>query len=125
MGSVDVVLLTKNSEKVLEKCLESVYQNVPVNQLIVVDGYSTDGTLGILDGFNRKYHNVTVTFDKGTRATAREKGIQQVKTDWFMFVDSDVVVCKNWYEKALKHMEDRGRSLGNRGVVNHPEPSYA
>ena len=64
MGSVDVVLLTKNSEKVLEKCLESVYQNVPVNQLIVVDGYSTDGTLGILDGFNRKHRNVTVTFDK-------------------------------------------------------------
>ena len=106
MGSVDVVLLTKNSEKVLEKCLESVYQNVPVNQLIVVDGYSTDGTLEILDDFNSKYHNVTVTFDKGTRATAREKGIRQVKTDWFMFVDSDVVVCKNWYEKALKHADE-------------------
>jgi glycosyltransferase involved in cell wall biosynthesis len=105
MDSVDVVLLTKNSEKVLEKCLESVYQNVPVNQLIVIDGYSKDGTLGILDVFNKKYHNVTVTFDNGTRATAREKGIRQVKTDWFMFVDSDVVVCKNWYEKALKHMD--------------------
>jgi len=105
MGSVDVVLLTKNSEKVLEKCLESVYQNVPVNRLIVVDGYSTDGTLAILDVFNKKCGNVTVTFDKGTRATAREIGIRQVKTDWFMFIDSDVVVCKNWYEKALKHID--------------------
>lgn len=105
MDSVDVVLLTKNSEKVLEKCLTSVYENVPVNQLIVVDGYSTDKTLDILSNFNKKYHNVKITFDRGTRATAREKGIQQVTTDWFMFIDSDVVVCKNWYQKALKHLD--------------------
>jgi glycosyltransferase involved in cell wall biosynthesis len=105
MSSVDVVLLTKNSERVLEKCLASVYENVPVNQLLVVDGYSTDKTLQILDRFNDKYHNVKVTLDKGTRATAREKGIRQVTTDWFMFVDSDVVVCHNWYKKALKHLD--------------------
>jgi glycosyltransferase involved in cell wall biosynthesis len=105
MSSVDVVLLTKNSERVLEKCLASVYENVPVNQLLVVDGYSTDKTLQILDRFNDKYHNVKVTLDKGTRATAREKGIRQVTTDWFMFVDSDVVVCQNWYKKALKHLD--------------------
>jgi glycosyltransferase involved in cell wall biosynthesis len=105
MSSVDVVLLTKNSERVLEKCLASVYENVPVNQLIVIDGYSTDKTLKILDRFNDKYHNVKITFDRGTRATAREKGIRQVTTDWFMFVDSDVVVCQNWYEKALKHLD--------------------
>jgi len=105
MGSVDVVLLTKNSSKILEKCLESIYQNVPVNRLIVVDGCSTDDTLAIVDVFEKKYGNVTVTFDRGTRATARELGIRQVKTDWFMFIDSDVVVCKNWYEKALKHID--------------------
>ncbi len=79
MGSVDVVLLTKNSERVLEECLESVYQNVPVNQLIVVDGYSTDRTIEILGQFDQKYHNVKVFYDKGTRATARQKGIRQVE----------------------------------------------
>jgi glycosyltransferase involved in cell wall biosynthesis len=105
MGSVDVVLLTKNSERVLEKCLRSMYENIPVSQLIVVDGYSTDKTLAILDRFNRRYHNIFVFSDRGTRAMAREKGIQQVKTDWFAFIDSDVVVCKNWYQKALKHID--------------------
>jgi glycosyltransferase involved in cell wall biosynthesis len=107
MGSVDVVLLTKNSERILDKCLTSVYENVPVNQLIAVDGYSTDGTLEILEGFNRKYRNVKVVLDHGTRATAREKGIRLVSTEWFMFVDSDVVVCHDWYEKALKHVDKR------------------
>jgi len=105
MGSVDVVLLTKNSERILEKCLSSVYENVPVNQLIVVDGFSDDGTLEILDRFNRKYGNVKVVFDQGTRATAREKGIRFVSTEWFMFVDSDVILSRDWYKKALQHLD--------------------
>lgn len=105
MDSVDVVLLTKDSEKVLEKCLESVYQNVPVRQLIIIDSYSTDRTLNILNKFNEKYHNVKVVYDRGTRATARQKGMRQVRTEWFMFVDSDVVLCRNWYQRAIKHVD--------------------
>ena len=105
MDSVDVVLLTKNSATTLKKCVESIYQNVPVKQLIVVDGYSTDRTIDILNKFNKKYQNVKIFYDRGNRATARQKGIRQVKAEWFMFVDSDVVLCKNWYEKALKHVD--------------------
>ncbi len=105
MDSVDVVLLTKNSERALAKCLDSLYGNVPVNRLIVVDGYSTDGTRSILENFNSKYHNVKVVFDHGTRASARQRGIENVQTDWFMFLDSDVVLCKDWYQKALKFVD--------------------
>ena len=104
-GSVDIVLLTKNSERMLKECLESVYENVPVGQLIVVDGYSKDRTIEILKQFNEKHNNVKIIFDKGTRATARQKGINAVSSDWFMFVDSDVVLCKDWYKKAQKHFE--------------------
>jgi glycosyltransferase involved in cell wall biosynthesis len=105
MTAIDVVLLTKNSEKVLEKCIEAVYKNVPVGQLIVVDGYSTDRTVNILNQFNERYHNVKIVLDRGTRATARQRGIHQVSTEWFMFVDSDVVLCRNWYQKAMSHID--------------------
>jgi glycosyltransferase involved in cell wall biosynthesis len=45
MQPIDVVVLTKNSEHLLDKCLASVYENVPVKNLIIVDGFSTDRTL--------------------------------------------------------------------------------
>jgi len=45
---IDVIVLTKNSERLLTECLASIYENVPVNKLIVVDGYSTDSTLEIV-----------------------------------------------------------------------------
>jgi glycosyltransferase involved in cell wall biosynthesis len=104
MDSVDVVLLTLNSDRKLQLCLESVYRNVPVNKLIAVDGGSIDQTLRILDGFNAKYGNVQIISDRGTRATARQKGIENVTTQWFIFVDSDVVLCNDWYQKALRQV---------------------
>jgi glycosyltransferase involved in cell wall biosynthesis len=104
MDSIDVVLLTLNSDRKLQQCIESVYRNVPVNKLIVVDGGSTDQTLSIVNGFRLRYGNVQVVVDKGTRATARQKGIENVGTSWFVFVDSDVILCKDWYQKALRQV---------------------
>lgn len=102
----DVVVLTKNSQRVLGKCFNSIYRNVPVNRLIVVDGCSTDKTLEIVDRFRRSYGNVILIEDQGTRGSARQKGIEAVETEWFMFVDSDVVLCDQWFEKAEKYMEE-------------------
>jgi glycosyltransferase involved in cell wall biosynthesis len=47
---------------------------------------------------------VTIILDNGTRASARQKGIIAVQTDWFMFLDSDVVLCRNWFQKATKQL---------------------
>ena len=106
MKPIDVVMLTKNSGYILSKCLTSIYENVPVRRLIIVDGYSEDDTLDILENFNQEFGNVKIISDNGSRAEAREKGIQEVETEWFMFVDSDVILCKNWFEKAEKHIGD-------------------
>jgi glycosyltransferase involved in cell wall biosynthesis len=105
-GPIDVVLLTKDSERKLRECVDSIYRNIPVARLIVVDGYSTDKTLKILSEFNQKYGDVKVIMDKGTRATARQKGIEAVQTDWFIFVDSDVVLCRDWFKKIQKYIAD-------------------
>ena len=106
---VDVVVITKNSGRMLSECLKSVYKNVPVNRMIVVDGYSTDKTVEIVRQFQKEHGNVLLLQDKGTRATARQKGIDNVETEWFMFVDSDAVLCSDWFRKAEKYM---GQDVG-------------
>jgi len=106
MRQIDVVLLTKNSGHLLAKCLASVHQNVPIKKLIVIDGFSTDRTLEILERFNSKYGNVSVFQMNGSRAKARTEGIRHVTTDWFMFVDSDVLLCRDWFQKARPDLGD-------------------
>ncbi|MBS7614501.1 glycosyltransferase family 2 protein [Candidatus Bathyarchaeota archaeon] len=106
MKPVDVVVLTKNSERLLKECVEAVYKYVPVNRLIIVDGYSTDKTFQIVNEFQEKYRNVVFTQDRGTRGEARQKAIEMIETDWFMFVDSDVILSKDWFAKAEKLIKD-------------------
>jgi len=105
MQTIDVVVLTRNSEHLLGKCLASIYANVPVKNLIVVDGFSTDGTLKIVNKINEEHENITILNENGSRAKAREKGLRQVRTEWFMFVDSDVILSRNWFRQAEKNIK--------------------
>jgi glycosyltransferase involved in cell wall biosynthesis len=101
---VDVVLLTKNSlEPCLKECIKSIYANVPINRLIVVDGGSKDGTLEFLKSFP---DIVVIDDSKGSRASARQKGIEAVRTEWHLHVDSDVILCKGWFDEASKLIAD-------------------
>ncbi len=95
-----MIVPTKNSlEPCLDKCLSSIYMNIPVNRLIAVDGGSTDGTMDML----RSYGAVIIDDSQGDRATARTKGIVEVSTDWHAQVDSDCVLCEDWFNKALRY----------------------
>lgn len=118
IDKVDVVLLTKNSMKpCLKECLESIYTNVPVNKLIVVDGGSNDGTLEVV----QQYPNVEVIKDpKGTRATARQKGIEAVETEWHLHVDSDVILCRDWFKKAVRWIDKNVGALWGVAVPIEP-----
>ena len=100
MQAIDVIVLTKNSEHLLDRCLASIYRNVPVKNLIVVDGFSTDRTSDIVNKVRRRHGNVVVLKVRGSRARARKEGIARVTTEWFMFADSDVILSKDWYRNA-------------------------
>jgi len=99
---IDVAILTFNSERKLRECIDSVYRNIPVNNLIIIDGFSTDNTEAIIGEYQKKYGNVVFVQEKGTRGSARQTAIELVKTDWFVFVDSDVILSNNWFSKAEK-----------------------
>jgi len=119
---VDVVVLTKDSESVLSECLRSAYENVPVRRLIAVDGFSKNSTLTILDRYNRRYGNIRVISESGSRGKARQRGLKEVSTEWFMFVDSDVILCKDWFKKASMYV---GKDVGAIWGVDIPEGAEA
>jgi glycosyltransferase involved in cell wall biosynthesis len=106
-------MITKNSDFILERCINSIYTTLPVEKLIIVDGFSTDKTLDIINGLNKKYKTIKIFTHNGSRAQAREVGINQVSTEWFMFVDSDIILSKNWYKTARKQIKsDTGALWG-------------
>lgn len=95
---VDVMVNTYNSEKYLERCLVSIYANIPVRKLFVIDNFSEDNTIKIARKFNAEIIQTKVSL-----AEARAIGFKLVKTRLFVNIDSDIVLPSNWFNHIMKY----------------------
>ena len=82
---LSVVVCVRNEEKRLRECLETSYQNEP-NEVILVDGESTDSTLLIA----REFPNIVINESNNSNLTRdRQKGIDATKNNLVAMVDAD------------------------------------
>lgn len=96
MIKTDVLLMTYNSAKYLDECLECIKKTVPVNRIIAVDHYSTDGTIQILEKYGAEIHQENVGL-----GYARQLSIDLAETETVTFIDSDIVFhSPKWWYKA-------------------------
>jgi len=110
---IDVIMLTKNSNKqYFRRVLKAVKEKIPVHHFIVVDGYSTDGTVEAVKEFFGS--RVKVIRTTGTLGYARLLGLLASDTEWVAFVDSDVEILDG-YDVAEPLMENM-RVLGIQGI---------
>ena len=100
---IDVLLLTLDAERFLERSLVSLYAEVPVARLLVCDGGSKDGTLSILKRFPRV--ELHVRPDIRTTGKAVEFLLSRAKTDWIMFTDADLTFAEGWYDEMCRYRE--------------------
>lgn len=82
--TLSVVLATYNEEKNLSDCLESVEELA--DEIIVVDGYSTDKTASIADKFGAK---VILAQNNPMFHINKQKAIDAAGTDWILQLDAD------------------------------------
>ena len=112
---VDVVVCTYNSERYLERCLQSIRANVPVNELFVIDNFSTDDTVKIA-----KLYGAKVVQTRASLAESRKLSFNLVTTPVFVNVDSDVVLCRNWYSKLMQSWGPEVGCVCGITVDQHP-----
>ena len=100
---VSVVITTKNEEKNIGACLESIvnqsYDKESI-EVIVVDNNSTDATKRIAERYTDKI------FNKGSeRSMQRNYGAFHSKGKYFMYVDADMTLHSNLITEAVNMME--------------------
>jgi len=86
-----IAILTKNSERTLERTLKS---GMFANKIIALDDGSTDKTLEILDQYKVDVYQAKKT----DFAQKRNFLLNQVTTDWVFYLDSDEVVTDELQE---------------------------
>ncbi len=106
-AKVSVVIPIWNTEKYLEKCLDSVCNQTLKNiEIICVNNGSTDSCTEILEKFSKKDRRIKIlTIEHGCISKARNAGISIASAPYITFVDSDDWVISECYEYALKEFE--------------------
>lgn len=97
---LSVVIITRNEERRIRRCLESV-QWVP--DIVVIDGQSDDRTVAIAREFGAK---VIVHPFEGSFAQERNLGLEHATGEWVLQIDADDVVTPEFrtaIERLLEH----------------------
>ncbi|MCX5667114.1 MAG: glycosyltransferase [Candidatus Omnitrophica bacterium] len=93
--SISAVILSKNSEKKIEKCLESLAGWA--DEILLVDGGSTDKTADIAKRFGAKVYFHAFS---GSFAEERNFGTEKASSDWVLQLDSDEIVSDAFKKKC-------------------------
>jgi glycosyltransferase involved in cell wall biosynthesis len=104
---ISVVIPVRNAARFLEDCLASVARQQP-NEIIVVDGLSTDRTLEIA----RRYTDRVISDDGRGVAAARRMGVAEAGSIWVALVDADVVLP----DESLRRLLDEFKAGGYVGL---------
>lgn len=108
---VSVVIATRNEEKNIGNCLESIenqsYKNI---ETIVVDSNSQDKTRGIAERHSDKVYNLIEHAKrdefKNYRGAQLNLGVEKSKGKIIFFPDADMTFDKNLIAEAVEKMEN-------------------
>lgn len=101
--SLTVIVTVYNTEKYLQKCLESIVnQTHQMKQLILIDDGSFDGSGALCDEYGCRYKYIEVFHqsNKG-QMEAQKKAMKLAEGDYVTFVDSDDWIEFDYIEKFM------------------------
>ena len=105
--STAIVILNWNGEKYLEQFLPVLIQNTQISdvEIFVADNASTDSSLLML---KEKFPTVRViVLDKNYGfAGGYNKALAQIKSDYYVLLNSDVEVTQGWLQPLIKYMDE-------------------
>lgn len=104
-STISVVVMCKNEERCIERCVSSIINALDTNdELIVLDTGSNDETLNILE---REFPSVVIIKEKWNNdfGSMRNIGIDKAKNEWVFFIDADEILDSNSMEPLKLYLK--------------------
>ncbi len=99
MPKISAVILTKNEEKNLQRCLESIRW---VDEILILDSESNDGTIEIARKFGAKLHQ----FPWEGFGKQKQKGVELASGEWIFSIDADEAVTPDLKAEIQSKLAD-------------------
>jgi GT2 family glycosyltransferase len=103
---IAVILLNFNGEKLLQKFLPYIikFNDFKISSIYLIDNKSSDKSVEIC---KKKFPEVTIIINKKNLgyAAGYNEGVKNIKADYFVFINTDVLVTKNWLIPLFNKMD--------------------
>lgn len=99
MIKISAVILTKNEEKNIERCLKSIDF---CDEIIVIDDFSDDETVELTRKFEANVYQRKLNNDFSAQ---RNFGLEKAKGEWILFIDVDEEVGEELKKEILEKVE--------------------
>lgn len=119
MKKISVVIPSKNEEKTIARCIESVetaLEGIESYEIILVDSRSTDETVSIAKKYSIKILRLRQGWPVSPSA-GRYIGSINSHGEYIFFLDADMVVDKDWIKKGLEILEKDHNLAGVTGLL--------
>jgi glycosyltransferase involved in cell wall biosynthesis len=105
--SVSLVVTLKDERSSIEPFLESVLaQSRPPEEIVVVDGGSTDGTLEYVEGVARREPRMRLIRSPGSNISqGRNAGIECARQPVIAVTDAGTVPAPDWLERIVRPLD--------------------
>jgi len=107
---ISIVIINYNGKEYLLDCLDSVFKTTNCNyEVLLIDNNSSDNSSELC---KEKYPEIRLFCNKQNLGmAARNKGIDEAKGDFMVFLDADTIVHPNWLEILLNSYKKHGRGM--------------
>lgn len=122
---ISVIIPTYNDEQTIGKTLDALSRLVNVDEIVIVDGGSTDRTIEIADSLKGTKKLKIVSFGEDNRGKQLHEGTKHARGEIFWFLHADtrpVLGCARQIKAFMRYEEIVG---GNFEVVFDGESSWA
>lgn len=124
---ISVIVPVYNSEKYLERCLDSIAtQTYKDLEILLIDDGSTDNSGKICDLYSGKDSRFkAIHCQNNGVAVARNTGLDNASGEYIGFVDSDDYIEPFMYEKLVEAVKRNGADIGCCGFFRQePDKTY-
>ncbi len=107
-----IIVTVYNEQNTILRFIESVFfQSKLVNELIIVDGGSTDKTIKEINDCRLKIKESKIKFKliikPGNRSVGRNEAIKNAKGEIILCSDAGCILDKDWVKNIMKPFEDK------------------
>lgn len=127
LPSVAIVIPAYNEEDSIGKCLDAcVNQTSPADEIIVVNNKSTDRTVEIVQEYQKEFPSKNIILmhelDEQGITPARNKGLNNARSDVIGRIDADSIIDRTWVEVVRKTFMRRDIAASTGPVLYHDMP---